>query len=141
MFSIRSIVLAFAAFATVASAIPMPIAEGTSDVSNTGDIVAILTGATGSSGDASGIPAGPGDVVPRGGYYPNDSVKKCSDGILVIVVKLSSFFFPFIVIIKVNYVKQRLLSTVRAVPRKLITMLLSASSRRSLLSSALFSTN
>jgi len=77
MFSFRSILLAAAAFATVASAIPTPDAGG-------------VTNALTPAGLTSGSPA----VVPaparRGQSSGGDIIKKCHDDIAVVVLKIDA---------------------------------------------------
>ena len=79
----RSIFLAVAAFATVASAVPSPvIPRDGSDV--LGDITQLVGGVS-NSGTETG-------VTQRGQYNPADSLQKCHDNLLTIVVKISLSF-------------------------------------------------
>ena len=93
MFSFRSILLAVAAFATLTSATPMPantegddIATDFSNLANT-----VKKGFTNAEAIINAV-----EMDTRGNSYtPADSFKKCSDGLTVIVVKISwcRFFF------------------------------------------------
>jgi hypothetical protein len=82
MFSIRSILLAAAAFATFTSAVPVesPVggASGLTDPSNAvSNVVGVVTG-------------GNGGLATRGQYNPYDSFHTCSDGIAAIVIKIDA---------------------------------------------------
>jgi hypothetical protein len=138
MFSLRSILFAAAAFATVASAIPTPappdglqVGDTIDTIDKETDTMELLISKFASSA-----------INTRGdSYTPADSFKKCSDGIAVIVVEISRYLFFYLYNNQTKlYIKnQSLLFTVRAVPRKLTTMLLSACLRISLPFLGLFS--
>ena len=137
----RSIFLAVAAFATVASAMPAPAPQipGGGGLPGGGIVDDILDPFSLGSGSTTG--GGSGGVVPpipRGQYDPAGSLQKCHTGILSVVVKIGLSFLLFFITIHLINLNQ---VTLAAITPMLTTTLLSASSRRSLLFSALFSLN
>ena len=103
MFSLRAILLAAAACAMIASAIPMP---GHDEAPGPEPILDSVLGNFGDIGGVLGHDIFPAETtdeaikaagghVRRGDLYnPSDSFQKCSSGIALVIVKISSFFFP-----------------------------------------------
>ena len=149
MHFLRSILLVSAAFATVASAIPTtPATEDVatvidSDLDNLGHIMELSTGLTEGlnsnrhTGQDEGV-----DMTERGQLYvPSESFQKCSGGIALVIVKISLFFSFFLILIMIRLIHLNQSLLVEAITRKLTTMLLSASSGRSLPFSEPFSSS
>ena len=91
----RSIFLAVAAFATVASAVPTPSPQG---IPALGGILSGGAGGTTNSIGGSGDGTSSGSEIlplPRGQYNPSDSFKNCHEGLLAVVVKISLSFLLF----------------------------------------------
>lgn len=112
MLSFRSILLAAAAFATVASAIPTPAGPldgvpGVSGITGGGGPLAVadsVTGAIGGLGGLGGALGGAGSVVPAGlrrgeHHSPKEVFEKCHDGMAGLVVELSRYHFSIYLVL------------------------------------------
>ena len=99
MLSFRSILLAVAAFATVASAIPTP---GTTGITN--DVGGLTSGGltSGSPAVVPAAPALPGAPSKRGQPSGGDIIKKCHDDIAVLVVKIRQYPIHLILVFNLN---------------------------------------
>ena len=96
MFSFRSILLAAAAFATVASAVPTP-----DTTTGAGGLGNLITGATAVGGLASGVTGGGSPLaggVGRGEqhYYP-DAFDSCHKKLIPVVKRLRQFHSSIII--------------------------------------------